>query len=160
MTSTMHCFISKNGVHHPFFIAFFILLSAPLYFAGQVRGQMSISAIHPSTIQPGGTSKVTIRGANLASGLSVRTVRQDIKLELENITPESAILSVSHPGLTSFEPIPLWFGAPGVLNVPRYILLDDLPVVMDNGANHSFATAQSIANLQAVDGICDGPVLD
>ncbi|MFY7877788.1 MAG: hypothetical protein ACOVQM_20195, partial [Pirellula sp.] len=92
--------------------------------------------------------------------MSVRTVHQDIKLELENITPESAILSVSHPGLTSFEPIPLWFGAPGVLNVPRYILPDDLPVVMDNGANHSFATAQSIANLQAVDGICDGPVLD
>lgn len=160
MTSSLHCFITKNGVCHPFFIALFILLNSQLYFGGQVRGQMSISAIHPSTVQPGVTSKLTLRGANLSNGMSVRTVRQDVKLELENITPESAILSVSHPGITSFEPIPIWVGAAGALIVPRYILLDDLPVVMDNGANHSLATAQSIANLQAVDGISDGPALD
>lgn len=125
-----------------------------------VYGQLAISSLQPMTIQPGTTSKIALRGTNLSSELKVKTLLDEVKLELAVENPGTATLTVTlHEGL-HLETIPLWFGWPGALNSPIHLVVDDLPVVLDNGANHSFAKAQSIANHQSIDGICDGPSLD
>ena len=160
MKNSSGCIITRSGMWRQFAMTCLTVLGFHFCLLGIVHGQLTITSLQPSTISPGITSKITVRGANLSSGMSVRTVREDVRLELENITPESAVLSITCPGDSNFETVPLWFGFSGVLTAPRYVTVDDLPVVMDNGTNHSLATAQSIASLQSVDGVCDGPVID
>ena len=122
--------------------------------------QTSIVSLQPVSCQPGVTTKLTLRGSKIPSNLRVLTNRADAKVGIESVTADSAIVSVTLPSDAGLGPLGVWFATPSGPLPSKIVLVDDLPTVLDNGNNHSVATAQPVSTLGAVDGVSEGLQFD
>jgi hypothetical protein len=145
--------------------------AAPLAFAAaialsgsQSRAQPALTAAVPGAVAPGKTTEVTLSGAKLDQPLKVWT---SFPAQVEAVPGDPA-----QKGKTSLVcKITLPAGAPvgiggiavatseGVSDV-LFVMIDDLPSVLDNSGNHDLATAQEVQLPIAIDGYCDGTTFD
>ncbi|MFO1062991.1 MAG: hypothetical protein U0892_03855 [Pirellulales bacterium] len=124
--------------------------------------QSTISAVSPTSVKPG-NSKLIFSGKELKDAVQVHASRADAVLKVEKIEPTQATLDLTLPAEGAFGtlgPFGLWSSAGEGPGGPFPIIVDDLPTVADNGANHTRETAQVISALNAVDGVGDGAVSD
>ena len=137
-----------------------ISLVCLLFPASIANAQATISSLQPASCQPGVTTKLTLRGSKLPSNLRVLTNRTDAKVEIENVAADKAIVSIVMSSDAKLGPLSLWFASPTGPLPTKIVLVDDLQTVLDNGNNHSIATAQPVSTLGAVDGISEGSQFD
>ena len=109
---------------------------------GQAVGQATIVSVQPCSVQPGVKAKLSVRGTKLPSNLRVATDRDEVKIAIESVADGEAVLAVEVPNGTRPGPIGLWFATPTGPLGTRFILVDDLPIVSDQGNNHSTATCR------------------
>ncbi|PQO44163.1 DUF1549 domain-containing protein [Blastopirellula marina] len=120
----------------------------------------TFESIQPRTCPPGQTTQITIRGKDLVAPLRIAFGRPGVAWKVEQIEPTQAIVAVTLPADQPLGPLPLWLAAADGAVHERTILVDDLPAVADNGANHSLETAQAVPTLASIEGICDPSVSD
>jgi hypothetical protein len=136
-----------------------LLLSSQTAFVSRASAQ-SITALQPASCQPGVPTKLKIRGSKLPSDLRVVSHRKDIKVAIEKVSDTEATLAVEVPSDAKSGPFGLWFATANGPLTSKVMLIDELATVIDNGNNHSVATAQSVNTLGAVDGTSDGTKSD
>ena len=119
----------------------------------------SITAVTPQSVRPGSTTQLTIVGKGFDSTLRFLT-RASSEIRIESVQPEKAVIQLTLPVEAPLGPIGLWAATNAGPVAPTILLVDDLNVVLDNGKNHSLATAQEIPAESAVDGKSDGASLD
>ena len=152
-----HGWASPNITHLALCMASVIAL---LSTCGQANAQTTITAIKPASCQPGVPCKLTLNGSKLPADLRVRTNRSDVKVEVESVADTQAILVITASAESRLGPCGLWFANASGPLAAKLILVDDLPSALDNGNNHSIATAQSVAPFVAIDGVSEGPQFD
>ncbi len=120
----------------------------------------SVSSIAPRTCQPGKTTELTIQGADLNDSLRLATSSTDIALEVVSVEPTQALIRATVKDGAGLGPcaVAVAFSSGGVQQ--KLLMLDDLPPVTDNSANHSLAAAQVIEPMCAIEGTGDGPSSD
>jgi Protein of unknown function (DUF1553)/Protein of unknown function (DUF1549)/Bacterial Ig-like domain (group 2) len=133
---------------------------ALLSVCGKVNAQTTIASIKPASCQPGVPCKLTLNGSKLPVDLRVRTNRSDVKVEIESVADTQAILVITASAESRLGPCGLWFANASGPLATKLILVDDLPSALDNGNNHSIATAQSVAPFIAIDGVSEGSQFD
>jgi hypothetical protein len=101
-----------------------------------------------------------IRGSKLPSDLRVVSHRKEIKVAIEKVSDTEATLVVEVPSDAKSGPFGIWFATASGPLTSKVVLIDELATVIDNGNNHSVATAQSVNTLGAVDGTSDGTKSD
>ncbi|HUP77389.1 MAG TPA: hypothetical protein VM260_02430, partial [Pirellula sp.] len=119
------------------------------------NAQATISSLQPASCQPGVTTKLTLHGSKLPNTLRVLTNRTDAKVEIESVVADRAIVAIVMSGDAKFGPLSLWFASPTGPLPTKIVMVDDLQTVLDNGNNHSVATAQPVSTLGAVDGVSE-----
>lgn len=131
-----------------------------LITATYADAQVTITTLQPASCQPGVPTKLTLRGSKFPSNLRVLTNRADAKVELESVTADSAIVAITVVSDAKLGPLGLWFATPSGPLPAKIVMVDDLPTVLDNGNNHSIATAQPVRTLGAIDGVSEGSQFD
>ena len=140
--------------------ALWIGVACLLLSSTNAEAQATITSLQPASCQPGLPTRLTVRGSKLPSNLRVLTNSADAKIELENVTADSAIVSITVASDAKLGPIGLWFATPTGPLPAKIVMVDDLPSELDNGNNHSIATAQSVSTLAAIDGVSEGSKFD
>ncbi len=140
--------------------ALWISVICLLLTSADADAQAIITSLQPASCQPGVPTKMTLRGSKLPSNLRVLTNRADAKVELENVTADSASITITVVSDARLGPLGLWFATPSGPLPTKIVMVDDLPTVLDNGNNHSIATAQPVSTLGAIDGISEGSQFD
>ena len=134
------------------------LLAQPLY------AQPSISHTSPSAVQPGQTIELTLHGAKLDDPLQIWTsFPAQVELvpgaaDAKDQTSRICKVTVEATVPVGFEGIIV--GSPVGVSDVALVMIDDLPSVADNGANHSIEQAQAITLPAAIDGTADGTNFD
>lgn len=121
--------------------------------------QPTISQVTPLAVAPGATVELTIVGDKFAPPLQVWS-SFPAKIEATPVDEKNLKCKVTLEGN-----VPVGVGGLVVANAagasdPLYLLIDDLPTIADNGANHTIEQAQAVAIPAAVDGTSDGSVFD
>ncbi|MEZ6113266.1 MAG: PPC domain-containing protein [Pirellulaceae bacterium] len=128
-------------------------------FASVGRAAPTLSHASPAAVEPGKTTQVVLHGDQFAQPLQVWT-SFPAQVEIVSVEPKQATIKV-----TTAADVPIGPGGLLVANStgntePIALVVDDLPSVADNGANHSPAAAQEIPALCAVDGVSNGASFD
>lgn len=142
------------------FHALWISTISLVLMSAYANAQANITSLQPASCQPGVPTKMTLRGSKLPSNLRVLTNRADAKVELENVTADSASIAITAASDARLGPLGLWFATPSGPLPAKIVLVDDLLTVLDNGNNHSIATAQPVSTLGAIDGVSEGSKFD
>ena len=119
----------------------------------------SITAVKPRSVKPGSTTQLTVVGKGFDSTLRFLT-RGSEQVRIDSVEPEKAVIQLTVPAETPLGSIGLWAATNTGPIAATVLLVEDLSVVLDNGENHSLATAQEIPAQIAVDGKSDGASLD
>ena len=142
------------------FLALAVSLACFLFLTSDAIAQATIGSLQPASCQPGVTTKLILRGSKLPSNLRVLTNRTDAKVQIEAVVADQAVVAIAMSSDAKLGPLSLWFASPSGPLPSKIVLVDDIPTVLDNGNNHSVATAQSVTTLGAVDGISEGAKSD
>ncbi|WP_145089501.1 hypothetical protein [Anatilimnocola aggregata] len=132
--------------------------------AAPAIAQPAITGVSPSSVKPGATTEVKFTGTKIDGPLQIWTsfparcewVGHDPKAkEVKNLVckmtvPAGASLGVGGIVIASIR------GISDVLPV----MIDDLPLVADNGKNHAPASPQDVSLPAAIEGTSDGPASD
>ncbi len=147
----MHCLSNANRLP--------LLLLLAITCVGQVDAA-EVSRLVPRSCKPGQTTQLTLHGKDLDESLRVIASSAAAEVRIESIEATKAVLDLTLPKDFPLGPFALWSASASGPHQPLIILADDLEVVADNGNNHSIDSAQTVATLSAVDGICDGSQSD
>ena len=149
--------------HRP---AFAISLIAVLVLPAVVAAQPSISSLTPAAIAPGKVTEVTIHGAKLERPLQIWT---SFPAEVELIAPaneeegkkvDAVRCKITPAAGVSVGVAGIAVGNKSAVSAIHFFLIDDLPVVTDNGDNHSSEKAQLVELPAGVNGTIDGSYRD
>lgn len=126
--------------------------------------QPGVSATSPAAVRPGQTVELTLQGTKLDGALQLWS-SFPAKLELVPVPPEQKDVTTRVAKVTVDASVPVGIGGFVVGNGagvsdPFFVMVDDLASVADNGQNHAVAQAQAVTLPVAVDGVCDGAVVD
>ncbi len=113
----------------------------------------------PSAVVPGATTTVELQGDRLSQPLKIWT-SFPAKIEVKTVEAKKAVITVTPEASVSAGPGGILVGTKEGTCEPISLLVDDLPTVQDNGANHSLEKAQEITPLCAIDGISNGATFD
>jgi len=135
-----------------------------LLLVEQAFAQPAVSATSPSAVQPGQTIELTLQGAKLDGPLQVWT-SFPAKVELvpgaaDAKDQASRVCKVTIDATVSVGIGGLIVSSPAGVSDVALVLIDDLPSVADNGANHAIAQAQAVTIPAAIDGTADGTSFD
>ncbi|MDA1053943.1 MAG: PPC domain-containing protein [Planctomycetota bacterium] len=135
-----------------------------LLFAQQAFAQPAVSHTSPSAVQPGQTIELTLHGTKLDDPLQVWT-SFPAKVELvpgaaDAKDQTSRVCKVTVDAAVSVGIEGLIVGSPAGVSDVALVMIDDLPSVADNGANHAIAQAQAVTIPAAIDGTADGTNFD
>lgn len=141
------------------FVATLLLLSSQRSLA-----QPSLSHASPAAVQPGQTVEVTLHGGKLDDPLQIWS-SFPAKIELLPGPKDAKDQANRKCKVTVEGNVPvgiggLIVGSPAGVSDVLLVMVDDLPSVADNGANHALAQAQAITAPAAVDGVADGATFD
>lgn len=130
-----------------------------LMLAVNAHGDASIDNCLPLALAPGKTTRLVLTGKSLSSPLKVWT-SCPAQVAVVSVEATQATLDVTLPVEATLGKIGLWIATAEGPSEPITLLVDDLPSLVDNGANHQPDQAQVIPTLVAVDGVSDGPQSD
>ena len=135
-----------------------------LVLAQRCYAQPSLSFTSPSAVQPGQTVEVTLHGTKLDDPLQVWTsFPAQVELVAGAADAKDQTSRVCKVTVDSTIPVGiggLVVGSPAGVSDVALVMIDDLPSVADNGANHALAQAQVVAIPAAIDGTADGTSFD
>ena len=114
---------------------------------------------NPLAIEPSKTTRVTLTGTGFTSPLRVWT-SCEARVTVASVEPTQATLDITPSAGVRLGSIGLWVATAEGPTDAIHLLVDDLPSVADNGANHQREQAQEISTLCGVDGTSDGPLSD
>ena len=114
--------------------------------------QAQIQSVSPRSCTPGKTTQLTLRGKGLDDSLRIVASDPSAKIEFKTIKPTQAIAELTLPADAPLGSFGLWIRHAGGPQEPLSLIVDDLPIVIDDGRNHTIQTAQSIATLAAISG--------
>ncbi|MCA9145299.1 MAG: PPC domain-containing protein [Planctomycetaceae bacterium] len=137
---------------------------ALLSFSQQVFAQPTVSHTSPGAVTPGQTIELTLHGAKLDDPLQVWT-SFPAKVELvpgaaDAKDQKSRVCKVTLDAAAPVGIGGLVVGSPAGVSDIALVMIDDLPSVADNGANHAIDKAQVLTVPTAIDGIADGTNFD
>jgi hypothetical protein len=118
--------------------------------------QATVSSVSPRTCRPGETTTVVLTGTNLAAGFRAEASNVGATVEVVAAEAERAELKITLQSEADFGPFGLFVATDQGPVETQVLIADDLPSVVDNGANHSLEKAQEIPAAIAVDGTSDG----
>ncbi|MEO8493706.1 MAG: PPC domain-containing protein, partial [Planctomycetota bacterium] len=124
----------------------------------------SVSHTTPSAVQPGQTIELTLHGAKLDDPFQIWT-SFPAKVELVPGAAEAKDQTSRVCKVTLDAGVPvgiegLIIGSPAGISDVALVMIDDVPSVADNGANHAIAQAQVVTLPTAIDGTADGTNFD
>ena len=128
------------------------------WVAASVAAQ--VSDISPRSCQPGTTTQLTLVGQNLSEGLRLICSQPEAEIEVESVTAEQALISLTLPASAPLGPLGLWMATSTAGGGPWIVMVDDLPGVIADPTCHSLATAQRVPAQVAVSGISRGAQSD
>ena len=117
--------------------------------------QAQVQAVSPRSCSPGKTTRLTLRGQGLDESLRIIASQPSAKIEFKTIKPTQAIAELTLPADAPLGSMGLWIRHANGPQEPLSIVVDDLPIVIDEGKNHTVQTAQPIATLAAISGTCE-----
>lgn len=158
-SNTIDCFHDRLEFAMKLRYGILVIVCCFFLFLPQAKSQ-SIASLQPASCQPGVPTKLTLRGSKLPNNLRVLSDRKDIRVSIEKVAEGEAILAIDAPADAKPGPIGLSFATSSGPLATKFVLIDDLAAISDNGNNHSIATAQSISTLCAIDGITEGTKFD
>lgn len=122
-------------------------------------GQPTIASVNPGAIAPGKTTKLQLVGQNLKDPIRVWT-SCGASIVVNPIDVNNATLECSLPESAMIGPMGVFVASADGVSEPFAMMVDDLPSVPDNAANHSREQSQLIDSLCAVDGVADAASSD
>ncbi|MFZ4081052.1 MAG: PPC domain-containing protein, partial [Pirellula sp.] len=123
------------------------------------HGQLTLSGLAPQALAPAKTTRVELTGNQLKSPLRLGgTV--PLVVQWVSIEATKAVADISVPANVPLGPATLWIASDESISEPLQILVDDLPSVADNAANHSKSQSQTLIIPIAVDGRSDATLSD
>ena len=150
--------MSTHGLLRSAFIVclgFSLLVSNP----GNVHGEATLASATPLAIEPAKTTRVVLTGTAFSAPLRVWT-SCEAQVAVVSVEPTQATLDITPVAGVSLGSMGLWIATAEGPTDPINMLIDDLPSVVDNAANHQREQAQAINPLCGVDGTSDGPQSD
>jgi hypothetical protein len=135
------------------------VILAGFWPATNLKAQLPLNSMSPLAIAPGKTTRVEFAGNQFKSPMRIGS---SIPIEAQWVSIEAtkAIADLKLPETVSVGPRTVWLATDDSISEPIQILIDDLPSVIDNGANHSKTQPQVIAVPCAVDGRSDAAQSD
>ena len=127
--------------------------------ASDVVADATLTTATPLAIEPAKTTRVVLSGAGFTAPLRVWT-SCEAQVAVVSVEPTQATVDITTAATVALGSVGLWVATAEGPSDSIHLLVDDLPSVADNGANHQREQAQEIAALTAVDGTCDGPLSD
>ena len=121
--------------------------------------QIPITAMAPQALAPGKTTRVEWTASALKTPLRVGG-SFPMEVQWIHIEPNKAVADIRIPETVRLGPTTLWLATEDSISEPLTILIDDLPSVSDNGANHSPSQPQAISIPCALDGRSDAAQSD
>ncbi|MCE2754189.1 MAG: pre-peptidase C-terminal domain-containing protein, partial [Pirellula sp.] len=121
--------------------------------------QIPITAMAPQALAPGKTTRVEWTASALKTPLRIGG-SFPMEVQWIHIEPNKAVADVRIPETVRLGPTTLWLATEDSISEPLTILIDDLPSVSDNGANHSPSQPQAISVPCALDGRSDAAQSD
>ena len=142
--------------------AFLLFLGLPFFLAvpaSAVRGEATLVTAAPLAIEPAKTTRVVLSGTAFSAPLRVWT-SCEAQVAVVSVEPTQATLDITPAAGVNLGSVGLWVATAEGPTDAITLLVDDLPSVVDNGANHQREKAQEITALCGVDGTSDGPLSD
>ena len=137
-------------------IAFSVVVLAP---SQPAIAQPAIARVAPQAVAPGKTTRIQIVGQNLKSPLRFGATAP-ISATIVSVEPTQATIDITAPAELGNGPFGAWIATADGPSEPVPILIDPLPSLPDNEANHALSQAQQITLPCAVDGTADAALSD
>jgi hypothetical protein len=137
-------------------------------FAAPLAAQPpAITFTQPSAALPGQATDIVVYGGNLVGASSVwTTLPTTAKVELtpglegNGTKADSVSYRLTVPADAPVGIYALRLVTPGGISSPRLLMIDDLPTMIDSGANKTIQSAQPLTFPGAVDGACEAESYD
>jgi hypothetical protein len=147
------------------------LVAAALLLLGGMGGALhtanaepGLTHVTPGAVVPGNTTEITLHGVKLDGQLRAWT---SFPADIQLVAGDRSEKDRKQAGckITLSPEVPIGIGGIVVANDEGlsdvvYLMIDDLPNVMEGGSNHAPDSAQAIALPAGVDGQCDGTLPD
>jgi hypothetical protein len=140
-----------------YFLGYFAVCLA--FDCKSLLSQIPITAMAPHALAPGKTTRVEWTASALKTPLRVGG-SFPMEVQWIHIEPNKAVADIRIPETVRLGPTTLWLATDDGISEPLTILIDDLPSVSDNGANHSPSQPQAISIPCALDGQSDAAQSD
>jgi hypothetical protein len=118
---------------------------------GGAAAEPAVTAIAPLTVAPGGPARLEVSGKDLAAGLRGIVLETGTPLECDAIEPTRATASLPLPAGT-VGPITVLAATSAGPGPVFTLVVDDLPMTADNGANASRDAPQDVVPPLCIDG--------
>ncbi|HUY32333.1 MAG TPA: PPC domain-containing protein [Pirellulales bacterium] len=148
-------------------IAAVLAIATTCFAAGLSAQPPAVSHTQPSAALPGQATDIVVYGGNLAGAAHVwTTLAPTAKVELtpgvegNGTKADNVSYRVTLPADAPVGIYALRLATPGGVSSPKLFMIDDLPTVIDNGANKTIQTAQLVTPPVAVDGACEAESYD
>ena len=139
-----------------------VALVAP--FSATSFAQPALSSAAPGAMAPGKTTEITLQGTKLDQPLRLWTsFPARVELVPGDANQKDKTTLVAKITLPKGSPCGvggLAVASAGGISDVLLVMIDDLPSAADNGNNHAPAAPQDVQLPAAIDGVCDGTVLD
>jgi len=127
--------------------------------ANSVRGEATLVSATPLAIEPSKTTRVVLSGTAFSTPLRVWT-SCEAQVAVLSVEATQATLDITPAAGVSLGSVGLWVATAEGPTDALCMLVDELPSVVDNAANHQRDQAQTISPMCGVDGTSDGPLSD
>ena len=151
--------MSTHGLLHPLVLLCFGLPFFAAVPASSVRGEATLASATPLAIEPAKTTRVVLSGTAFSAPLRVWT-SCEAQVAVVSVEPTQATLDITPGAGVSPGSVGLWVATAEGPTDAISMLVDDLPSVVDNAANHQREQAQPINPMCGIDGTSDGPLSD
>ncbi len=141
-----------------------LLLAAIGFVSRPCFAQPAITGVSPASVKPGTITQITFAGTKLDGPMQIWTTFP-ARCEWVGHDPQAKdvkqlVCKLSVPAGTSIGIGGVVIASINGLSDVLPLMIDDLPIVADNGNNRSPATSQEVSLPAAIEGVGDGPVAD
>ncbi len=134
-----------------------------LVFAGMIsaigRSQVTLQSSYPNGVVPGQTTRLELIGQNFKAPLRLGATIP-LSVQTVGLEPTKAIIDVAVAKDAAIGPMGIWLAGDDGISEPYQLLVDDLPSLVDNQANHQRNVPQAVIAPCAIDGKSDASLSD
>jgi hypothetical protein len=129
---------------------------------GSELSAQTLSHAVPGAIAPGRMTEVVLHGAKLGGARLWTSFPADVQITSDPNAKDPAQITCK---FTLAAGVPAGIGGiavatPAGMSDVLYVMIDELPSVLDSGNNHAAAGPQDVSLPAAIDGACDGTLAD